>query len=232
MPEAWDMPASAVIHAPMNVAILGASGGCGRELVKQALERGHTVTAVVRAGSKLDVPPGVRVERGDLTDAAFLEKALTGNELVLSALGLRMPGIAPWHKPEQPDFLSKSSPALVEAMKRTGLKRALAISAGGVGDSYEQVPGAFRFMIKTTALKHAYAELAVMERTLLGSGLDVCICRPTGLTDGPRTGAVKVCTSFKGRATISRADVAGWMLDEAAKPSFSHRTPMISVTGT
>jgi len=216
----------------MIVAILGASGGCGRELVKQALERGHAVTAVVRSSSKLDVPSAVRVERGDLTDAAFLEKALAGSELVLSALGLRMPGIAPWHKPEQPDFLTKSTPALVDAMKRAAITRVVAISAGGVGDSYEQVPGAFRFMIKTTALKHAYAELAVMERTLLSSGLDVCICRPTGLTDGPRTGAVKVCSSFKGRATISRADVAGWMLDEAAKPAFAQRTPMITVTGT
>lgn len=215
----------------MNVAILGASGGCGRQLLTQALERGHTVTAIVRASSKLDAPAGVRVERGDLTDAAFLEKALAGSDVVLSALGLRLPGLAPWNKPEQADFLSRSTPALVAAMKRAGVRRVIAISAGGVGDSFQQVPAMFRFFIKTTALKHGYAELEVLERTLLESGLDVCLCRPTGLTDGPRTGAVKVCTAFTGRATISRADVAAWMLDEAAKPTFAHRTPMISVTG-
>jgi putative NADH-flavin reductase len=200
-------------------------------LVLQALERGHTVTAIARASSTFDAPAGVRVVRGDLTDVAFLEQALSGCDVVLSALGLRLAGLGPWNRPEQADFLSRCTPALVAAMKKVGLKRVLAISAGGVGDSAAQVPAFFRLFIKTTALKHAYAELEVMERTLLESGLEVCLCRPTGLTDGPRTGAVKVCTAFKGRATISRADVAGWMLDEAAKPSLAHRTPMISVTG-
>lgn len=215
----------------MHLAILGASGGCGRHLVTQALERGHRVTAIVRPSSTLDVPSGVRVERGDLADAAFLGRALQGADAVLSALGIKLDSIAPWSRPEVADFLTRSTPALVEAMQAAGVKRVLAISAGGVGDSRARVPGVFRLMLKTTALKHAYAELEVMERVLLASGLDVCLPRPTGLTDGPRTGQVKVCTSFSGRATISRADVAAWMLDEVVKPAFAERTPMISVTG-
>lgn len=215
----------------MHLAILGASGGCGRHLVTQAVERGHTVTAIVRASSTLQVPAGVRVERGDLADPAFLAQALKGADAVLSALGIKLPSLAPWSRPEVPDFLTRSTPAVVEAMKAAGVRRVLAISAGGVGDSSRSVPGVFRMMLKTTALKHAYAELEVLERTLLASGLDVCLPRPTGLTDGPRTGQVKVCTSFAGRATISRADVAAWMLDEVEKPAFAARTPMISVTG-
>jgi putative NADH-flavin reductase len=215
----------------MKVAVLGASGGCGKELVAQALERGHQVTAVVRGSSTLNVPASVRVERGDFADVAFLSKALAGSDAVLSAVGIKLKSLAPWSKPEVPDFLTRSTPALVAAMKASGVKRIVAISAGGVGDSLAQVPGVFRLMIKTTALKLAYAELDVMERTLRASGLEVCICRPTGLTDGPRTGQVKVCTSFEGRATISRADVAAWMLDEVVKPAFAVVTPMISVTG-
>lgn len=215
----------------MHLAILGASGGCGRHLVTQALERGHQVTAVVRPSSTLAVPPAVRVERGDFADRAFLTRALEGCDAVLSAVGIKLKSLAPWSRPEVPDFLTRSTPALVDAMKAAGVKRVIAVSAGGVGDSAQQVPGVFRVMLKTTALKHAYAELEVMERALLASGLDVCLPRPTGLTDGPRTGQVKVCTSFSGRATISRADVAAWMLDEVAKPTLAHRTPMISVTG-
>ena len=215
----------------MRVVIVGASGGCGAQLVTQAKERGHEVTAVVRSTNKWKAPAGVKVIVGALTSPAILREALRGQDVVLSALGLRLPGIAPWAKPEVPDFLTKSTPALIEAMKAENIKRLIAISAGGVGDSNEKVPGVFRIFIKTTALRHAYAELEVMERLLLQSGLDVCICRPTGLTDGPRTGQAKVCSTFQGRATISRADVAAWMLDELEKPSFAQKTPMISVTG-
>ena len=56
-------------------------------------------------------------------------------------------------------------------------------------------------------MKSAYAQLEEMERQLLASGLDVCIARPTGLTDGPLTGKAVVAKGFTGRATISRADV-------------------------
>jgi putative NADH-flavin reductase len=59
----------------------------------------------------------------------------------------------------------------------------------------------------------------------------VCIARPTGLTDGPVTGAVKVVERMAGRATISRADVAAWMLGELEKPAYSNKAPMITVTG-
>jgi hypothetical protein len=59
----------------------------------------------------------------------------------------------------------------------------------------------------------------------------VCICRPSGLTDGPVTGNVKVTQAYAGQATISRADVAAWMLEQVALRELMDRTPMISVTG-
>ncbi len=215
----------------MKILILGASGGCGQQLVKLAVERGHTVTAAVRPSSPWKAPAGLRVVQGELGDAAFLEQALSGQEAVLSGLGLRLPGLAPWSQAEVPDLLSRTTPVLVAAMKAAGVSRLVAVSAGGVGDSRDKVPAFFRFFVQATALRHAYVELEKMESLLLGSGLDVCLPRPTGLTDGPLTGEVKVCQSFSGRATISRADVAAFMLDEVVKPTFEHRTPMISVTG-
>ncbi|MCA2980965.1 MAG: NAD(P)H-binding protein, partial [Myxococcaceae bacterium] len=160
-----------------------------------------------------------------------LRGVLEGQDAVLSALGLKLPGLSPWSKAEDPTFLSRSTAALVEACRARGVKRVLAISAGGVGDSAANVPGAFRVLIKLSALKTAYAQLEDMERQLLGSGLDVCLPRPTGLTDGPLTKQVVVAERFKGRATISRADVAFWMLEQLERPTFGHRTPMITVTG-
>jgi putative NADH-flavin reductase len=215
----------------MKIAVLGASGGCGRQLVEQAARRGHAVTAVARTSSTLEVPPGVKVDRGELTTSEFLRGVVKGQDAVLSALGLKLPGLAPWSRPEDPTFLSRSTAALVEAMKAEGTKRVLAISAGGVGDSAALVPGFFRWMIKLTALKKAYAQLEDMERQLFASGLDVCVPRPTGLTDGPLTNKAVVTRALVGRATISRADVAAWMLDQLDQPSFTERAPIITVTG-
>ena len=215
----------------MKLVVLGASGGCGQQLVELGKAAGHDVVAVVRSQT-WQPPAGVSVLRGDLTDEAFLRQAFTGRDAVLSALGLRIGGLAPWNKPEQPDFLARSTPAIVAAMKATGVKRIVAISAGGVGDSRALMPGFFRAMIALTALKTAYAALDQMEQQLLGSGLEVLICRPSGLTDGPVTGQVKVVRGFKGRPTISRADVAAWMLEQVAGPaSWADRTPMLTVTG-
>lgn len=215
----------------MKIAILGASGACGRHLVELSARKGHDVTAVARVSSKLDVPPGVRVDRGDLTSFEFLRGVVRGQTAVLSGLGLRLSGLAPWNRPEDPTFLTRSTHALIEAMKAEGVKRIVVISAGGVGDSFDQMPGFFRVLIKMTALKTAYAQLHDMEQQLLASGLDVCIPRPTGLTDGPLTGKVVVAKGFKGRATIARADVAQWMVDQLELPAFVERTPMITVTG-
>jgi len=215
----------------MKLVVLGASGGCGAHLVTLAVARGHAVTAVARASSKLTAPPGVTTMRGSLDDEAFLREAFRGSDAVLSALGLRLPGIAPWHRPEDPTFLDRSTAAIVAAMKAEGVRRAVAISAGGVGDSYEAVPGAFRVFLKTTALRHVYPALERMERVWLASGLDVCIPRPTGLTDAPATGRARAVARVVGRADIPRADVAAWMLDAVERPAFEARTPMLTVTG-
>jgi putative NADH-flavin reductase len=215
----------------MKIAVLGASGGCGRQLVQLGAQRGHQVTALARSSSKLEVPPGVTVDRGDLTSAEFLRGAIRGTDAVLSGLGLKLPGLAPWNKPEDATFLARSTDALIEACKAEGARRVIAISAGGVGDSLTKVPLAFRLVIKATALKVAYGQLEELEKRLLTSGLDVCLPRPTGLTDGPLTRQVVVAETFKGRATISRADVAWWMLEQLEQPAFAHRTPMITVTG-
>lgn len=214
----------------MNLAILGASGGCGQQLVEQALAQGHQVTAVVRS-THYQPPAGVRVVRGEFTSVDVLREGVRGAEVVASALGLRLPGIAPWAKPEVPDFLSRTTPVLLDALAKEKVTRLIAISAGGVAESYAKVPAAFRAFIRFSALKHAYRELEVMEKLLLSSGLDVCVCRPTGLTDGPKTGQGKVVESVSGRATISRADVAAWMLEALKTSPFAHRTPLLTQTG-
>jgi len=73
---------------PTRVLIVGATGGTGRQLVEQALERGHTVTALTRDPSALRVEhPRLTVVRGDVLDYVSVEVAVRGQDAVLSALG-------------------------------------------------------------------------------------------------------------------------------------------------
>jgi cation diffusion facilitator CzcD-associated flavoprotein CzcO len=75
---------------PLRVLIVGATGGTGRQLVTQALERGYTVTALVRDPSRLRVDhPRLTVIQGDVLDEGSVEAAMRGREAVLSALGHR-----------------------------------------------------------------------------------------------------------------------------------------------
>jgi len=215
----------------MRIVVLGASGGCGRQLVTQGVAAGHSVVAVGRATSELPEADGVDVVRGDLADPVFLASAFEGADAVLLAVGFRLAGLGVWNRPKDPDFLRQCAGATVEAARTSGVRRLMAISAGGAGDSYVQMPWIFRTFIQTTSMRHVYPELGKMEAVFLESGLDVCLPRPSGLTDGPVTGRVTRATSYAGRATISRADVAAWMLEQLQEASFPYQSPLITETG-
>ncbi|MDX1521840.1 MAG: SDR family NAD(P)-dependent oxidoreductase, partial [Anaerolineae bacterium] len=71
-----------------KVVVFGATGGVGRQLVAQALEQGHAVTAFARTPAKLDINhENLTVVQGDVMDAASVERAMQGQEAVLAALG-------------------------------------------------------------------------------------------------------------------------------------------------
>ena len=215
----------------MNVVVLGASGGCGRQLVKQAVERGWEVTAVGRSSSRLDMPDGVQIVRCELQDVDALASAFDGADAVFSAIGLNLSGLSPFSAAEVPDLLSRSAPLIVEAMKRAGVQRLLAISAGGVGDSAALMPWFYKWIVAMSSMRRLYPELEAMESVYANSDLDVCCVRPTTLTDGPYTGRVVVATRLMGQANISRADVASWMLDATEGDRFEHFGPMLTERG-
>ena len=209
---------------------MGASGGIGSELVQQARARGWDVVAITRPSSKVSLPEGTAHVTGDLTDATFLTAAFAGCDAVCSAIGLRMPGLAPWNRPEDATFLTRAGPAVVAAAQASGTRRFVVVTAGGVGDSRPRVPLFFRAMIATTALRFAYDELEVFENALRAGNLDLCICRPGGLTDGPRTGMPVAIEAMTGPMSISRADVAAWMLEQLTHAPFPHPIAMIAPT--
>lgn len=194
----------------MKLTVFGANGGVGRELVRQAVERGDTVTAVVRSASTYEVPPGVRVVRVDaLTDQDALRPAIAGADAVASAIGPRGRNDGPVAAP--------ATTAIAGAMQAEGVRRIVAVSAAPVGEP----PAKDAFLNKRilmpmigSILRPVYDDLAAMEAVLRSSGLDWTVVRPPKLTDKPGSGAYRtvVGANIDHAYAISRSDTAHAML--------------------
>lgn len=205
----------------MNLLIFGATGGTGRELVKQALAQGHTVTAFVRDASKLNIQDSnLKVVEGDVTNAATVQHAVQGQDVVLSALGSRS---------------LKRNPALVEgvrhivrAMEGSGTRRLVYQSALGVGESENQVSFLVRYFVIPLVLRNAIADHEEKEAAIKQSKLDWVIVRPAGLTNGKHTGVYHHGDPVQHKPLqpqISRADVADFMLKQVSDDTNVHQTP-------
>ena len=193
----------------MKLTVFGATGGIGRELVRQGLAAGHEVTAVVRDPARLTVT-GERLEvvRADLTDPDVLRPVVAGRDAVLSGLGPRArkgAGIA-----------ARLTRVVLAAMEAEQVRRVLAVSAGPVGPAPVNEGAVDRWMrgLVSAVLKDVYADLSEMEAELAASGTDWTVVRPPRLQDKPVTGVYRVVTGgFPARGRfISRADVAHAML--------------------
>jgi uncharacterized protein YbjT (DUF2867 family) len=112
---------------PAKVLIVGATGGTGRQLVEQALERGHLVTALARDPSALRVEhPRLTVVRGDVLDYLAVEAAVRGQDAVLSALGHKR-----FFYPTR--ILSEGTRNLLRALETHGVRRFVCETALGIG---------------------------------------------------------------------------------------------------
>lgn len=192
----------------MKVLIFGATGGTGRQLVTQALEQGHTVTACVRVTATLGIKhDNLSVFQGNVLDEQAVLSAVFGKDVVISALGSRTPGL--------PDLI-QGTRNILAAMAQCEVRRSLWVTSFGTGESLRQMSWLARNLIVKGFLRAAIAEKEIQERLIRESAGDWIIARPGGLTDGLRTGVYRVIPSAAkeqvGRPEISRADVADFIL--------------------
>lgn len=217
----------------MKLTIVGATGGIGRHLVDQAVAAGDDVTAVVRDPAKLAGVP-IRVVAADLAtaDPATLRAACTGADAVLSGLGPRSSADA--------GIATRGTRAVVDAMTGAGVRRIVVVSAAPVGvvpspgrpHPPRRDPGdgpLMRYLLGPAirrVLRRHYADLALMEEVLRGSGLDWTVVRPPRLTDKPLTGSYRTAygRNVRGGLTVSRADVAHAMRHLLDRPESVGRT--------
>ncbi|MFJ6084223.1 NAD(P)-dependent oxidoreductase [Streptomyces sp. NPDC092369] len=199
----------------MHLTVFGATGGIGQEIVRQALDSGHGVTAVVRDPARLAVT-GERLEvfRADLTDPEAVRAAVASRDAVLSGLGARTR--------KEAGVTARLTRTVLGAMESEGVRRIVVVSAGPVGPAPAAEGPVDRTArrIVTALLKDVYADLGAMEAELARSATDWTVVRPPRLQNKPVTGVYRTVVGgfpAKGRF-IGRADVAHAMLAMAGDP--------------
>jgi len=205
----------------MKLLLLGATGGTGQQLLSQALEAGHQLTALVRSPEKLNAQERLLVRAGDATDPESVDIAVAGQEAVLSALGVR--------SPLGEELITPSLRALVPAMHEHGVRRVIWLSALGVGQTRVQAPAMLRIPF-STILRRIGRDKAAGEEYLRSTDLDWTLVYPPALTNGPRTSSYRSgeTVDVNGLPRISRADVAEFMLAQLDEGAYIRRNAIVS----
>ena len=206
----------------MQIAVFGATGGTGQQVVQQALAAGHSVSALVRDPSRLAAQDErLTVVEGDVLDRAKVDETVSGADAVIVSLG---------NTSNNPDYIvSRGTEVIVDSMTAVGKPmRLIVVSSLGVGESRDQVPFAFK-MLMNTVLKKAMDDKERQEALVKASGFDWIIVRPGGLTNGPATGSYKAGVDVKLTAgQVSRADVAAFVLLQLDDDTYLRQAPAIT----
>jgi putative NADH-flavin reductase len=210
----------------MKILVFGASGATGRELVRRGLAAGHQISAFVRNPSSFTEAPGLRVIQGDVFDPEQVAAAIQGQDAIFTALGARTLG--------PNDLLPKASANIIAGMKRHGPGRLIVLGASGAsGDAGKYSSGLQRLLLrvlKHTLLKYPFINSAIQQQQVEASGLDYTIVLPPRLTNGPAVGKYRMLPDGlpRGGATLSRADLAEFMLKQLSDPTWICKTPYVA----
>lgn len=208
----------------MKLLVIGASRGIGLNVVQQALQAGHDVTAVARHTDRLVMHhKRLKVIKGDILNKHIIEEAVNGQDAVCVTIGV---------KPTRQlvSVFSQGTHNIVEAMKRASCKRLICVTGIGAGESKGHGGFLYDRIFHPLLLKNIYEDKDRQEAIVRESGLDWVIVRPGFLTNGPRTGRYRVLTNLNGvtAGRISRADVADFILRESREMRHRGQTPLLT----
>ncbi|GAA1753846.1 NAD(P)-dependent oxidoreductase [Kocuria aegyptia] len=209
----------------VNIAVLGATGTIGSRIVTEALERGHTVTAVLRDPAKLtDADPRLKVTTGDVLDPASVSAVAQGQDVVVSAVG---GGDGPGHLAT----ITLAARALVEGLRTLGEQAPRLVVVGGAGSLHTpdggqvwDTPGLPEALLQ---IMHAHGDALEYYRTV--TDVDWTNLSPAAqIAPGERTGnyrtaAEELITNEAGDSAISAEDYAVAILDEIETPAHSRQ---------
>lgn len=208
----------------MKLIIFGATGGTGRQVVQQALEQGHTVTAFARNPLKLNIEHNnLRILTGDVMNLDSVEKAVQGQDAVVCVLGAGQNMTS--------KIRSQGTEQIIKAMEKANIQRLICQSTLGAGDSWENLNFFWKYIMFGFLLRKPFADHQKQEAYVKQSHLDWTIIRPGAFVEGERTGHYR--HGFPGndktsQLKISRADIADFILKQLEDNSYLHQTPALS----
>lgn len=207
----------------MKLALIGATGFVGRNLLREALERGHEVTAIVRDPSKLtESNELLTVVKGDVNNSEELPGLLAGHDVVINSFN------AGWTNPNlYNDFLAGCK-AIEAATEKSGVKRLIVI--GGAGSLYIQgnqlvdspeFPADYK--AGATAARdylNVIKQNKVLDWTFFSPAIEMHQGISTGRTGKYRLGTESPVFDDQGKSVLSGEDLAVVILDEVEKGQF------------
>lgn len=209
----------------MKVLVMGASRGIGLETVKAGLDAGHVMRAMARGeGGAPDHPQLERIQ-ADAMKPDDVTRALEGVDAVVQALGVK---ITPASVTQPASLFSGATDILLQAMPQAGVRRLIAVTGFGAGESREAMSMLER-LGHDAILGRIYADKGRQEAAVKASDLDWTIVRPGILTNGRRRGTYRVLTEPETwrNGLISRADVAHFVVGALDDPATVGAAPVL-----
>lgn len=204
----------------MKLAIIGGTGKTGKELLKQGLEAGHHITALVRNPKKVKIQhPNLEVVKGNVMNIADLEDIFNGKDAVLSALGHKR-FLGPSH------ILSKGTDNMLKAMKTANVSRFICITSMGINDNRFKLGLYYTLFVIPFIVFFYFRDKAKQERLIIESDVNYTLVRPGQMTNGKKRTRYRVgekLGSYILTLMISRADVAHFMLEQLTTSAYSKK---------
>jgi len=215
-------PGSAGGRGPERLAIVGATGGIGSQLLSWAVDAGYPVHVLARRASAVPRRPGVTVTEGDATDPAAVADAVATADAVLSALGPR--------GAKTPGLLASAASAVTQAMTKSGARRLICVSAAGAFIAADRDTSALVRLILPRVLARPFADVRRMEAAVRATNLHWTLVRPVRLTNKPLTGTHRVRPDVPPphARTIGRADVAQFILTVLGNDGWLKSAPALA----
>ncbi|MBB6107655.1 Putative NADH-flavin reductase [Mucilaginibacter lappiensis] len=204
----------------MNLAIIGASSGIGLNTVNLALNKKHYITTLSRTTQTIPDNPFITKISGDATISGDVKKAISHADAVIISIGKRGRNNDPG------TLFSKTAKAFLQAVNEINFTGAVFIVTGfgaGASGKYHNLIMKILFRL---FLKNEYDDKTRMEKLLSESGIKWEIVRPGVLNDKPAIGNYKIYTELQKDmkiGTVSRHDVATFLLDQAENPTYLGR---------
>lgn len=212
----------------MRVVIFGATGLSGKVILKQALSKNHQVTVLVRNAKDVTLhDKNLTVVQGSVLDRNTVNEVLKNQDAVIQSLGVGGKGNG---KPTT--FVSDANKIIMEEMEKANVKRYIAMSNIGAGDSYTYLPWIFRKLILPYFMK--WLQVIVddknrMEPMIMKSNLDWTIVRSAGMTDKPAKGKVNDTLTGQGlKFTITLADLSKFIIAQLEDNKYIKKAPSVS----